>query len=206
VVTLPGVSSRHLIALTTLCVGALAAVMVVALVLRHTANGSATTFDGSLLPPGVRAPAFHLTDQDGRPIDMAQYRGKPLIATFLYSHCKDTCPVQARLISSAVQELGHPTPVIAFTVDPSHDTGASVHAFMTEQKVTAPIRWVLGTTKQMSPLWKGYAVTPQRSDEEHMARIVLIDKNGFQRIGYPLEQTTPDRIAHDMRLLEKQGA
>ena len=135
---------------------------------------------------------------------MAQYRGKPLIATFLYSHCKDTCPVEARLISSAVQELGHPTPVVAFSVDPAHDTGASVHAFMTEQKVTAPIRWGLGTAKQLSPVWKGYAVTPQREDEEHMARIVLIDKNGFQRIGYPLEQTTPDRIAHDMRMLEKE--
>ena len=65
---------------------------------------------------------------------------------------------------------------------------------MTEQKVTAPIRWGLGTTKQLSPVWKGYAVTPQREDEEHMARIVLIDKNGFQRIGYPLEQTTPDGL------------
>jgi protein SCO1/2 len=193
-----------LIALTTVCVGALAIVIVVALVLRHTANSSATTFDGALLPADVRAPDFHLRDQDGRPIDMAQYRGKPLIATFLYSHCKDTCPVEARLISSAVQELGHPTPVVAFSVDPAHDTGPSVHAFMTEQKVTAPIRWGLGTAKQLSPVWKGYAVTPQREDEEHMARIVLIDKNGFQRIGYPLEQTTPDRIAHDMRMLEKE--
>jgi hypothetical protein len=75
---------------------------------------------------------------------------------------------------------------------------------MSEQKVTANIRWGLGSEKQLAPIWKGYAVTPQREDEEHMARIVLIDKQGFQKIGYPLEQTTPDRIAHDMRLLEKQ--
>jgi protein SCO1 len=198
------VTSRHLIALSTLAVAALAAVLIATLVLRNSEDSSAAEFDGALMPAGVRAPDFSLRDQDGRSISMAQFRGRPVIATFLYSHCKDTCPVQARLISSAVEDLGHQVPVLAFSVDPANDTGASVHHFMREQKVTAEIRWVLGSEKQLAPIWKGYAITPQREDEEHMARIVLIDKQGFQKIGYPLDQTTPDRIAHDMRLLEKQ--
>ena len=197
-------TSRHLLALSTFAVAALAAVLIAALVLRNSDNSSAAEFDGAIMPAGVVAPDFHLKDQAGRSFGMAQYSGRPVIVTFLYSHCKDTCPVQARLISSAVQELGQQVPVIAFSVDPAHDTGASVHNFMREQKVTANIRWGLGTEKQLAPVWKGYAVTPQREDQEHMARIVLIDKQGFQKIGYPLEQTTPDRIAHDMRLLEKQ--
>jgi protein SCO1 len=198
------VTSRHLLALSTVAVAALAAVLIAALVLRNSDNSSAAEFDGATMPAGVRAPEFNLKDQNGQSLDMAQFRGEPVIVTFLYSHCKDTCPVQARLISSAVQELGHPVPVIAFSVDPAHDTPASVHNFMREQKVTANIRWGLGTTRQLEPIWKGYAVTPEREDIEHMARIVLVDKRGFQKIGYPLEQTTPDRIAHDMRLLEKQ--
>jgi hypothetical protein len=37
-----------------------------------------------------------------------------------------------------------------------------------------------------------------------MARLVLIDKRGFQRIGYPASQVTPERLAHDLRLLEKE--
>jgi hypothetical protein len=37
-----------------------------------------------------------------------------------------------------------------------------------------------------------------------MARIVLIDKNGMQRVGYPFDQTSPDHIAHDMRLLARE--
>jgi len=195
-------TSRHLLGLMTLSVAALAAVLVTALVLRN-ASAKPDTFDGSMLPAGVRAPQFSLRDQDGRPISMAEYRGEPVIATFLYSHCKDTCPIEARLISSAVEKLGHPAAVIAFSVDPAHDTGASVHAFMREQKITAPIRWVLGTPAELRPLWKGFAVTPQESDQEHMARIVLIDKQGYQRIGYPFDQTTPERIAHDIGLLQK---
>jgi protein SCO1/2 len=197
------VRSRWLIALTTLSAAALVALVAVALAARHS-NGS-KGFDGSLLPPGVRAPAFNLRDQNGREVSLAQYRGRPVIATFLYSHCKDTCPAEARLINQAVQELGKPdAPVIAFTVDPAHDTPASVHAFLRKEHITAPFRWVLGTKSQLQPIWKGYAVTPQREDEEHMARIVLLDKRGMQRIGYPFDQTTPDRIAHDMRLLASE--
>jgi protein SCO1/2 len=199
------VRSRQLLALTTLVVAALVVLLVVALASRQNSANANNEFDGSLLPAGVRAPAFSLRDQNGSRVNMAQFRGRPLIVTFLYSHCKDTCPVEARLINQAVQELGSPpAAVLAFTVDPGHDTRASVRAFLRKEKITAPFRWVLGTKAQLAPVWKGYAITPQRTDEEHMARIVLIDKRGMQRVGYPFDQTTPDRIAHDMRLLARQ--
>jgi protein SCO1/2 len=192
-----------LIALTTLLVAALVAVVAVALAARSSGSGS--EFDGSLLPAGVRAPAFDLRDQNGRRVSMAEFRGKPVIATFLYSHCKDTCPVEARLINQAVLKLGKPrATVVAFTVDPAHDTPASVHAFLRKEQITVPFHWVLGKWNQLKPIWKGYAVTPQLDDAEHMARIVLIDKHGVQRVGYPMDQTTPDRIAHDMRMLARE--
>jgi protein SCO1/2 len=197
------VRSRQLIALTTLVVAGLIALVAVALAARH--KGGSNEFDGALLPAGVRAPAFDLRDQNGRAVTMAQFRGQPVIATFLYSHCKDTCPVEARLLNQAVTELGKPhATVLAFSVDPAHDTRASVNAFLRKEKISVPFRWMLGTKAELEPIWKGYAVTPQTAEAEHMARIVLIDKKGMQRIGYPLDQTTPDRIAHDMRLLARE--
>ncbi len=195
--------SRQLIALTTLVVAGLIALVAVALAARH--KGGSNEFDGALLPAGVRAPAFDLRDQNGKAVTMAQFRGQPVIATFLYSHCKDTCPVEARLLNQAVTELGKPhATVLAFSVDPAHDTRASVNAFLRKEKITVPFRWMLGTKAELEPIWKGYAVTPQTAEAEHMARIVLIDKKGMQRIGYPLDQTTPDRITHDMRLLARE--
>jgi protein SCO1/2 len=197
------VRSRQLIALTTLVVAGLIALVAVALAARH--KGGSNEFDGALLPAGVRAPAFDLRDQNGKAVTMAQFRGQPVIATFLYSHCKDTCPVEARLLNQAVTELGKPhATVLAFSVDPAHDTRASVNAFLRKEKITVPFRWMLGTKPELEPIWKGFAVTPQTAEAEHMARIVLIDKKGMQRIGYPLDQTTPDRIAHDMRLLARE--
>ena len=34
--------------------------------------------------------------------------------------------------------------------------------------------------------------------------LVLVDKRGFERIGYPSSQVTPERLAHDLRLLERE--
>jgi hypothetical protein len=31
---------------------------------------------------------------------------------------------------------------------------------------------------------------------------VLIDARGLQRVGFPMQQTSPDMIAHDLRVLE----
>ncbi len=63
---------------------------------------------------------------------------------------------------------------------------------------------MLGTRAQLAPLWKGFAIRPQAVQNEHQARFMLVDKRGFQRIGFPGEQATPERLAHDIRLLERE--
>jgi protein SCO1/2 len=168
------------------------------------AGAPKSAFEGALLPPGVRSPDFKLRDERGRTVSMREYRGKPVVVTFLYSHCRDTCPIQAQQIKGALDDLGHDLPALAISVDPSGDTPKSVDRFNREQGVTNRIRWVLGREGQVRPLWEGFHITPQTPQAEHMARLVLVDKRGFQRIGYPASQVTPERLAHDLRLLEKE--
>src|SRR3954470_9912357 len=78
-------------------------------------------FDGALLPPDVRAPNFALRDENGRRVTMTEYRGKVVVVTFLYSHCKDTCPVQAQQIKGALDDLAHDIPALSISVDPPRD-------------------------------------------------------------------------------------
>ena len=169
-----------------------------------TALGKTSVFEGAPLPAGVRAPDFSLRDQRGRRVTMKEYRGRPVVVTFLYSHCHDTCPIQAQQIKGALDDLGHDLPALAISVDPPGDDPRSVARFNDEQGVTGRIRWVLGREWQLRPLWEGYHTTSQSPQTEHMARLVLVDKRGFQRIGYPSSQVTPERLAHDLRLLEKE--
>jgi protein SCO1/2 len=163
-----------------------------------------SAFQGAQLPPGIRAPDFKLRDERGRRVTMKEYRGKPVVVTFLYSHCHDTCPIQAQQIKGALDDLGRNLPALAISVDPPGDTPKSVAHFNAEQGVTGRIRWVLGREAQLRPLWDGYHTTSQSPQTEHMARLVLVDKRGFQRIGYPSSQVTPERLAHDLRLLERE--
>jgi protein SCO1/2 len=159
---------------------------------------------GALLPDGVRAPDFELTDEREDPVSMRELRGSPVIVTFLYTNCEDTCPPAAQQVKGALNELGHDVPALAIAVDPPNDTADSARAFLSEARMLGRMRFVLGSREELEPVWRGFAIRAQSAREEHQARIVLIDREGFQRIGFPLSQATPERIAHDVRLLEAE--
>ena len=80
-------------------------------------------------------------------------------------------------------------------------TRRSARAFNSKQRVTGRLTWALGTRKELEPVWRAYAATGQRNAEDHNARFVLVDPKGIQRVGYPLDKVTPERVAHDLRLL-----
>lgn len=193
---------RVLIALFLLALSALAALALVASRSDTSIESSGKRFEGATLPAGLRAPEIGLKDQDGELVRMSGLRGRPVIVTFLYSHCEDSCPLQAQQVKGALDDLGRDLPAIAISVDPERDTEASARAFLAEQRMTGRMRFVLGSREQLERVWRGYAVKPQLDDLDHTARIVLVDRSGVQRVGYPVAQVTPERLAHDLRLLE----
>ncbi len=168
--------------------------------------GSANSFEGSLMPKGVRAPDFQLRNQDGETVSMRSLRGQPVVVTFLYTTCEDTCPIQAQTVRGALDDLGHDVPALAIAVDPPRDTPGRAQAFLAKQRATGRIDFVLGTRAELRPLWKGFAIQPQSVTQEHQARITLVDSRGFQRIGYPGAEATPERLAHDLRMLEREAS
>ena len=160
-----------------------------------------TAFAGALRPPAARAPEFRLRDQDGKPVSMAQYRGRTVVMTFVYSTCEDTCPAQVQSIRGALDKLGRDVPVLAVSVDPRNDTRERARQFLLEQHVTGRVRFVLGSEAQLAPVWKGYGIAPQRGKLDHSAYVVLVDGDGRQRIGFPHSELTPEGLASDLRRL-----
>jgi protein SCO1/2 len=126
------------------------------------------------------------------------------VVAFLYTHCENTCPAQAQTVRGALDDLGRDVPAVAISVDPPRDTANSARAFLSKQHALGRIRFVLGSRAQLRPLWKGFAIQPQTQNQEHQARITLVDKRGYQRIGFPGGQATPERLAHDLKLLERE--
>ncbi len=191
-------------ALVLVAASAFAAVVVVAATseTRGAESGDGERrFEGATLPPGLKAPRFDLTDQDGERVTMAELRGEPVLVTFLYSNCEDTCPTQAQQVRSALDELGTDVPALAISVDPANDTESSARAFLAEQRALGRMRFVLGSRADLKQVWRGFAAQPQRGDLDHSGRFVLVDPDGFQRVSFPVDQATPERLAHDLRLL-----
>ena len=172
---------------------------------RDSEEGSPNSFEGALMPAGLRAPDFELSNQDGEPVSMRSLRGRPVVVTFLYTTCQDSCPIQAQTIRGALDELGHDVPALAIAVDPPRDTPERAQAFLAKQRATGRIDFVLGSRAELRPLWKGFAIRPQSVTAEHQARFTLVDARGFQRVGYPGAEATPERLAHDLRLLEQEA-
>jgi protein SCO1 len=164
----------------------------------------ASRFEGAVMPKGLPAPDFTLKNQDGDLISMRDFRGQPVIVTFLYTTCEDTCPVQAQTIRGALDELGEDVPAIAVAVDPPRDTPERARAFLSEQRVIGRLDFVLGTRAELKRLWDGFYVRPQSVTQEHQARFTLVDERGFQRVGYPGFEATSERLAHDIRLLQAE--
>jgi len=160
-----------------------------------------TGLHGALRPAGLRAPDFRLHDQDGRLATMRAYRGRLVVVTFMYSTCRDTCPLTAQQIRGALDQLGRAVPVLAISVDPVSDTPANVRRFLAEQHMTRRMRYLTGTAAQLAPVWRAYGIQPETSGSEHTASTVVVDGAGRQRVGYLSDQLTPEGLSADLRAL-----
>jgi protein SCO1/2 len=186
----------------TLC--AAAAVAGVVLAQGRTQPESLQVTDGwagALRPPHQPVPEFALKDQDGETVTSESLKGAPVVFAFIYSTCRDTCPAQVQTIRGALDELGHDVRVIGISVDPANDTPERAASFLVKQNMTGRMDFLLGTREQLAPVWKAFAIQPQTRNLDHSAHTVLADARGFQRVGFPYEQLTPEALAHDLARL-----
>jgi protein SCO1/2 len=185
---------------------ALTAVAAVALFAAGDRAGRSGVFQGAMRPAGIPPADFRLRDEEGRLVRLDALRGKPVVVTFLYTTCRDTCPLTVDQIRGALDDLGHDVPVIAVSVDPRNDTPRAAKRFSLRRQMSGRMRWVLGSERELERLWRAYGVQPQSDRMEHSASTVLLDARGRQRVGFATSVLTPRALANDIALLERETA
>lgn len=157
---------------------------------------------------GVPAPDFRLTDQFGKQVSLSQFRGKPVVLTFLYTHCPDVCPLIAEQLHTVMLNLGPDAQrvgVLAVSVEPKRDTVAAALAFSKAHKMTGYWHFLVGMESQLSPVWTAYAIGAQQETATismHTAVLYVIDKQGRERT--LLDQTfTPVQLTGILQALLK---
>lgn len=169
------------------------------------AASAASAFAGAALPANILAPPFTLSDQQGRRVSLAQYRGQVVVLTFLYSTCGAPCVLIAQQIRGALDELRGPVPVLIVSADPASDSPARVRRFLSEAALSGRAQYLSGTPTLLRQVWAAYHVKPasvgSRVFDEY-ASVLLIDPAGRERVVFESEQLTPESLSHDIQKLD----
>jgi protein SCO1/2 len=157
----------------------------------------------------LRAANFSLTDQSGRRVTLFSYRGHVVVLTFIHSLCHDTCPFMVEQIKGALNTLpasGQGVPAIGVSVAPAEDTVAHRVRFLRRHDMGGRLAFLNGPLGVMRHVWHAYAIQPVQGRIDHSTFVLLIDKRGIERVGFPASQLTPEGLAHDIRVLEREPA
>jgi protein SCO1 len=152
----------------------------------------------------VPAPAFALRDQTGTALSLADLHGRVIALTFLDTQCKNLCPLQASLLGAVQTSVGQSVPfdIVVVSVRPDSDTPATIAAFAGAHGLSGRYYWLTGTRAELAAVWNSYGVGVQVADGDiaHSSVIYLIDRSGYERVGF---QDVPDAAAveNDVRVL-----
>jgi protein SCO1/2 len=178
-----------------------------------SSSGPHGQFDGPVIANGrLHAADFSLVDQNGHRVSLASYRGQVVILTFMHSLCHGACPLMAEQIKGALNDLPHAgrgIPAIAVSVDPPQDTRAHRDKFLAKYQMAGRLDYLNGPRAALVKIWHDYAIQPITGNgtvDNHSAFVFLIDRRGFERIGYPVSELTPEGLSHDIAVLERERA
>ncbi len=152
---------------------------------------------------------FQLTDHNGHPRSLSDFRGKVVAVFFGFTHCPDVCPTTLAELAQTVKRLGargDEVQILFITVDPARDTQKVL-----AQYVTAFDPRFLGlygdpaTTAKAAAAYKVFFAPqpPNASGNytvDHSAAIFVIDRRGRPRL-YIGGGRTVSGMVHDIKLL-----
>ena len=152
---------------------------------------------------------FRLTDHNGRPRTMADFRGKVVVIFFGYTQCPDVCPTTLSEMRQVMQLLGKDADrlqVLFVTVDPARDTRQLLSTYVPSFNPT--FLGLYGDTAATEKVAKDFKIiyrqSPGKTAEsytvDHTAASLVFDPAGQLRlfINYGLGA---DKIAPDIKKL-----
>lgn len=151
------------------------------------------------------APDFTLTDQLNQHVSLSQFKGKPVVVTFLFTNCPDVCPLTAEYLHQSLESLGNDAAnigVLAVSTDPARDDVAAALRFSQNHRMEDRWHFLVGSKEELAPIWSNYSIYVQNEQEpmQHTSAIYLIDKEGNERI-FMGDGYTPNQITENLRAL-----
>ena len=165
------------------------------------------------LPVIGPAPPFTLTSQDGKPVALADLRGKVVAVTFIYTGCPDICPMLTQKMVDVQDalgaEFGAKIAFVSITLDPEHDTPEVLKDYA-QFWGAKPEGWsfLTGSPEAVRDVTRRYGVFFAKKEDgsvEHSQLTTLVDADGQMRVQYLGARFDPEEFRRDlMSLVDKE--
>jgi protein SCO1/2 len=128
---------------------------------------------------------FSLVDHNGRRVTDADFRGKPMLVFFGFTHCPEVCPTTLLDLTNQLKGFGPEAErlqVLFITVDPERDTPAQLALYL--QSFDPRIVGLSGSVEEVEAAVKAYKAYARKIPTEdsytmdHTASVYVMDAAG----------------------------
>jgi protein SCO1 len=164
------------------------------------------------LPKIAPAPEFALISQDRALVKLADYRGKVVAVTFIFTLCADTCPVLTPMMSFVQDQLGadfgKKIAFVSITVDPERDTPEVLKEYAQAFGANlAGWSFLTGSPEAIRDVTRRYGVFAAKNANggvDHTFLTSIIDRHGILRVQYLGVRFDPEEFRRDVLSLLKE--
>jgi protein SCO1/2 len=148
---------------------------------------------------------FRLTDQNGKTVTNEDFKGRPFLVFFGFSHCPEVCPTTLFDISEVLNRLGPDADkvnALFVTVDPERDTPEKLKDYLSS--FNPHVIGLGGDPAALAAVAKAYRVYYKKVPQDggytmdHTAIVYLMDKQGTFVAPFSLKRR-PEDAAVDLR-------
>ena len=155
--------------------------------------------------------AIDLTDHNGKPRHLEDFRGKAVVVFFGFTHCPDVCPTTLAEMAQVVKQLGPDgdrVQLLFVTVDPERDTREALAKYVTAfDPRFLGLYGDLDATRRVAKDFKIYFEKRKTGDTysvDHSAQSYVIDPQGRLRLLVKHDRISAD-LPDDLRVLLRES-
>jgi protein SCO1/2 len=164
------------------------------------------------LPVIGPAPQFALTSQEGTPVKLADFRGKVVALTFIYTACPDICPLLTQKMVDIQDTLGPDfgtkVAFVSVTLDPERDTPEVLKDYAQFWGAkTGGWVFLTGSLEAIRDVTRRYGVFFAKKEDgsvDHTQLTTVVDADGQMRVQYLGARFDPEEFRRDLMSLVDQ--
>lgn len=158
---------------------------------------------------GTIVPDLELLDQNGKPVRLGNYRGKPLLVSFIYTGCFEICPTQTRTLYDAVNGLDvmlgeNQFNVVSIGFNQPFDDPSAMRAFAARHRIKHK-NWQFLSPRadQVEALTRafGFSWVATPAGFDHVLGVTVVDAEGRIHSQVLGDVVRPERLGTPLRRL-----